>query len=197
MASIKTSILPDRNFTEWHKGIRLYGFWCIEVNDDQWLECLSGVRTKFCPQLMADYQRFPHITIATVGLMNDDNWQIVKQQVDLLQSLKLSSVEVSWMEVSSYDHSPMVRVNDFNNDLCILRKSLHSISKGDDSSVFDPHITLGYYSKLVHLENIQDMGKNCGISYLKHLTVNSIKFCTYETHSIKGPISVSKTVELP
>ena len=196
MASITTEVLADIDYVEWHGGVRLYGFWCIQIEEDAWVDRLNSVKSAFHPYLQTDYQRFYHVTIATVGFMNAESWKVVERQVRLLSSLNGEKIDLCWENISSYAHCPVVSVSSLDNSLSKVRESLHSISIGDDSSVFEPHITLGYYSKVLTIENIHMVGLEPDLAALDHLNVGSLQFCTYETDSIKGPISIKHIIEL-
>ena len=196
MPSITTDVLVDRDYQEWHGGIAHYGFWCIQIEDASWIDRLNCVKSSFNPYLQDGYQRFPHVTIATVGLMSDENWHVVDRQVKLLRMLKFTKIDLSWGTVSSYVHSPIVRVSSSKNYLSKVRESLHTISIGDDSSDFDPHITFGYYSSITSIDSTEMTGKGCGILEFDSVEIGEIKFCTYETHSIKGSISVQCRIDL-
>lgn len=196
MVSITTDVLADIDYVEWHGGVSLYGFWCIKIEDDAWIEHLNRVKAAFNPYLQTNYQRFYHITLATVGLMNSESWKVVDRQVRLLRSLNGKKIDLCWENISSYAHCPIVSVLSPDNSLSKVRASLHLISIGDDSSVFEPHITLGYYAKVASIENVQMVGLESNLIALEHLKIGSIQFCTYQTESIKGPISVKYSIDL-
>lgn len=196
MTSITTDVLVDRDYREWHGGITLYGLWCIQIEDDAWIDRLSCVRSSFNPYLQDEYQRFPHVTVATVGLMSDENWHVVDCQMKLLQRLRFTKIDLSLDSVSSYVHSPIVRVSSSKNYLSRIRENLHLISIGDDSGDFDPHITLGYYSSITSIDNTHIMAKECDILELNSVEIGEIYFCTYETKSIKGSLSIQSKIEL-
>ncbi|WDE97968.1 hypothetical protein PQO03_19255 [Lentisphaera profundi] len=196
MPSIRTDVLVDRDYREWHGGIALYGFWCVQIEDSSWIDRLNCVKSSFKPFLQDGYQRFPHVTIATVGLMNDENWRVANRQIKLLRMLKLSKIGLSWKAVSSYIHSPIVRVSSSKNYLSKIREQLHLISLGDDSSDFDPHITLGYYSSITSIDSTLMTGEESCVQKFDSLEIGEIKFCTYETHTIKGSLSVQSSIDL-
>ncbi|GLS90201.1 hypothetical protein GCM10007916_12680 [Psychromonas marina] len=196
MFPITTEVPADIDFVDWHGGIQLYGFWCIKIEDDAWVDRLNRVRSIFHPYLQTGYQRFHHVTIATVGLMDAERWQVVERQVKLLRRLNCEKFNVCWEGLSSYVHSPIVSVISPDNGLSKLRDSLHLISTGDDSSVFDAHITLGYYATALSLEKVPMGGEDVDLATLEHLKVDNIQFCTYQTNTIKGPISVKYIIDL-
>lgn len=196
MVSITTDVLADIDYVEWHGGIPLYGFWCIKIEDATWLDRLHRVESAFHPYLQTGYQRFHHVTIATVGLMDVERWQVVERQVRLLRSLNGDRFELCWKNISSYAHSPMINVVSPDNALQKVRESLHSISLGDDSSVFEPHITLGYYARVLTIKDVHLLGLTPDLVALDPLKIESIQFCTYQTKSIKGPISVKYIIDL-
>jgi 2'-5' RNA ligase len=196
MSSITTIAMIERNYVEWHDGISQYGFWCIEIEEDNWLQHLKSITDAFSGDLQADYQRFPHITIATVGLMDDANWDIVQRQHALLQALNLPKIMLCWQGVASYQHCPIIKVTSENKSLLALRDSLLSISSVDNTPIFDAHITLGYYAKSRLIENIEQYGNEDQYIPVSPLLIHNVKFCTYQTDTIKGPINVNKVIEL-
>lgn len=196
MVSITTDVLADIDHVEWHGGIRLYGFWCLKIEDDAWVERLNSLTSVIQARLQTGYQRFHHVTIATVGLMNAENWQIVDQQISLLQNRNCEPIDVCWKEISSYVHSPIVSVFSLNSRLLKIRALLHLISTGDDSSLFEPHITLGYYATVGIIDNINMIEEASDLVALKNLKIGNIQFCTYKTNTIKGPISVKHIIDL-
>lgn len=196
MASITTDVLADIDYVEWHGGVPLYGFWCIKIEDSAWIDRLNRLKSAYSPYLQADYQRCHHVTIATVGLMSEESWQVVDRQIKLLRSLNFDSIDLCWGNISSFIHSPIISVFSLDNSLSKMRESLHLISMGDDSNVFEPHITLGYYSKILSFDNTHIVWEEHDLMALDHLKVESIQFCTYATDTIKGPISVKYIIDL-
>ncbi len=195
MNTFTTDVLIDKDYFEWHGGVRHYGFWCVRINDGSWLDHLSHVTHIFAPYLQTDYLRFPHVTIATVGLMDDRSWQVVERQKNLLKSLSCSKLDLIWEEISSYQHSPIIKVASQENALHKIRDNLHTISHGDDLDLFDPHITLGYYAKEFSLKD-NLLGKKSDAKSIKNIEIRELLFCTYETYTIKGPISIEFTMNL-
>jgi 2'-5' RNA ligase len=196
MSSITTIAMRERNYVEWHGGITQYGFWCVEIEADNWLQRLKSTTTAFSGYLQAGYQRFPHITIATVGLMDEVNWDIVEQQCALLQALNLPKITLCWQGVASYQHCPIISVTSENNSLLSLRDSLLSVSSVDNTANFDAHITLGYYAKNRLIEDIEQYENEALQIPASPLLIHNIKFCTYQTDTIKGPINGNKVSEV-
>lgn len=193
---ITTDVLTDRDYTEWHGGIPCYGFWCVQIEDRAWLDRLDGVCLAFEPDLQTGYQRFTHITIATVGLMHDENRQLVERQIAHLHRLALSPIELHWESIGSYTHSPIVRVSSTQQPLLKIRQALHTISVGDDSADYDPHITLGCYDKVTSVSQSQLTERAFVADTLQPLEISKLLFCTYQTQSIKGPITVEFEIDL-
>ncbi|PKF61560.1 hypothetical protein CW745_09515 [Psychromonas sp. psych-6C06] len=187
--AVTTKVLADIDHVEWHRGVKDYGFWCIKIEDGAWLERLNKLESAFRPHLQANYQRFFHVTIATVGLMDSDKWKTVERQMRLLHRANDNNIELCWRGVASYAHCPIVSVYSAKNGVSKIRKLLHSISQGDDSHVFEPHITLGYYAKEVTIDNLETVAGKSNALPLDSLIIKKIQFCTYETHNIKGPIT--------
>ncbi|HHS92165.1 MAG TPA: hypothetical protein ENK82_02345 [Campylobacterales bacterium] len=189
-------VFEDRDHVAWHQGIKTYGFWCFKINNPSWLEKIKALQHALAPQLMDDYMRFPHITVATVGLMHRENGKLAKQQVSRLLEDTPKVVSLSWQEASSYKHVPIIRLKTNSLTLEEIRKRLHGITRGDDTSLYDPHITLGYYAFPVELSSVY---KNLERELLENSSehfFNELHFCTYETSSIKGSLKIRNTIKL-
>lgn len=184
-----SDIIDDRNFIEWHKGIRYYGVWCLPISNTQWLQKIQDIQQKFSHVLLPNYLRMPHITIATVGLMCATQYVLVRKQLNLLASLLWQPIVIQWQGVSSYAHSPIIKVTSPHQQLCYLRKTLHQVTQGDDTDEYDPHITLGYYNSVVNLASLINQ---LAIKIDDEMLVNELCFCTYATDSIKSELIVQE-----
>lgn len=138
-----TEVFEDRDYIEWHRGIKEYGFWCFKITNPSWLNQIKGLQNALATHLLEDYLRFPHITVSTVGLMNVSNWKLVEKQASKLATSNLTPIRAFWNEASSYQHVPIIRVGVLNHSTHLnqIRKLLHSVTYGDDTEVYDPHIT--------------------------------------------------------
>jgi len=188
--------VEDRDYVEWHGGIKEYGFWCFKITNQSWLEQIEGLQKALAKDLLDEYLRFPHITVATVGLMNASRWALLEKQVAKLTANHPKAVSVFWKEASSYKQVPMVRVASDSSQLDEIRKLLHAVTRGDDQEVYDPHITLGYYASQVELDSIYaGVEEHLLFNETEHL-FTALHFCTYDSSSIKGSISIRKTFSL-
>lgn len=207
---MKTDVFDDRDHVEWHDGVEKYGFWCFSVSDSKWLDNIKDLQSVLSPVLQRDYLRFPHVTVATLGLMTEANWCLFEQQLEALNILSMSPVVLDWQAFSSYIHVPIIRLayqglvqqgrGLQEHQIIQIRKQLHSISTGDDQSDYDPHITLGYYSQCLEidtvLQRVAQHSSNTDIECPKSHHFNELLFCTYQTSNIKGAIEIYHRVPL-
>ncbi|MDR0477207.1 MAG: hypothetical protein LBH14_04640, partial [Desulfobulbaceae bacterium] len=61
-----------RDFSEWHQGIRHYGFWCLLIDDPPWQRVIASAQAQMAPFLHPGYERQPHVTLFSCGLLTDD-----------------------------------------------------------------------------------------------------------------------------
>ncbi|MEM1145558.1 MAG: 2'-5' RNA ligase family protein [Pseudomonadota bacterium] len=191
--SYYSRLFEDRDHTEWHGGHDEYGFWCFRVEHPAWLVEFERLQSELQAELLDGYQRFPHITLATVGLMDEQRWTIVDQQIAQINASNVCPVNAGFGCLDSFDHSPMISVLDNEGGLEAIRRVLHAVSRGDDPDAFTPHLTLGYYSRVVLIDSVlRPLQARC----VEGCTLKQLLFCTFDTRSIKGPISVKRTVKL-
>ena len=194
---MKTQVLKERDYVEWHGGIEQYGFWCMKISDAGWLQNISELQGLLQPILLAGYSRFAHITVATVGLMSPHKWSVVERQMKAMQAIKVGAVHLGWRGFASYHHSPIIRVYCQTSSLTTIRACLHQVCVGDDNPPYDPHITLGYYAQQLDISAVyQSVKPKEPMDAIQQVPVTELLFCTYNTTSIKGPIKIQQVLPL-
>jgi len=187
-----------RDFVEWHKGVKYFGFWAIEVTDLASLEKIGRYQKHLAHRLHLNYSRQPHITLFASGLMSDDNLHqdIILKQIDQISKKNLHSFKLQLSHCDSFATCPYLTVDDSFCHLRTIKKCLNQDSKENDNPTqYTPHVTLGFYDKAYKTSDIVN-----DISQLKNedieFVVNEIVFAQYETKDLQGPYKVVHRIQL-
>lgn len=187
-----------RDFVEWHKGVKYFGFWAIEVRDRKCVEKIGRYQKHLANRLHRGYVRQPHITLAASGLMSDDHFtaDMILKQIELLEKKKLKPFRLKLSHVDSFTTCPYLRVYDSYSSLSTIRKVLNSASKEDDNPKhYTPHITLGFYDKAYKSSEIVKEFLQIQDDDMEFV-VKEIVFAQYETKDLQGSYQVLYRVKL-
>ena len=186
-----------RDFQEWHKGIKYFGFWAIEVSC---LDCLDKI--KLCQEYFSDklhlnYSRQPHITLVASGLLSDDffHQDLIEKQIEQIKKSNIKSFSLQLLSFNSFSTCPYLSIVDSFGNLEYIRKCLNNTSKENDASKYTPHVTLGFYNKAYKTSDIVKDISNLNSNDIE-FKVSEIVFAQYETKDIQGPYHVLHRIKL-
>jgi len=187
-----------RDFVEWHKGVKYFGFWAIEITDLACLEKIGRYQNHLSHRLHMGYVRQPHITLAASGLMCDEHFasDMILKQIELLEKKKLKPFRLKLSHGDSFSTCPYLRVNDSYSSLNTIREVLNNASQEDDNpEKYTPHITLGFYDKAYKSSDIVKDFSQIQDDDIEFV-VNEIVFAQYETKELQGSYKVLYSVKL-
>lgn len=187
-----------RNFFEWHKGVKYFGFWAIEITDSKCLEKIGRYQKHLTHRLHSDYLRQPHLTLAASGLMSDEHFHtdLINKQIELISKKNLRSFTLTLSHCDSFFTCPYLKVYDDYSNLNTIRKYLNQESKENDNPAqYTPHITLGFYK---YPDKTVDVVKDILELNIDDIEfrINEIVFAQYETKDVQGPYRVLHRVKL-
>lgn len=180
-----------RDFSEWHQGIKHYGFWAIEINNKDCLQQIHACQQQLADKLHPHYLRQPHITLSAAGLLDEQYFTqaSLQQQIKKLKESALSNFSLTLSNADSFSTSPYLSISDPSHSLEKLRQLLHTIRKEQDASEYVPHVTLGFYNKAY--KTIDLLTRLADINALNtEFIVSDLVFAHYDTHEIQGPYKV-------
>ena len=186
-----------RDFHEWHKGIKYFGFWAIEVSNSVCLDKIKLYQEQFSDKLHSNYSRQPHITLLASGLLSDDYFHqnLIEKQIEQIKKSDIKSFSLHLSACNSFSTCPYLSIVDSFGNLEYIRKCLNNTSKENDASQYTPHVTLGFYNKAYKTSDIvKDISKlNSNDIEFK---VFEIVFAQYETKDVQGPYQVLHRIKL-
>lgn len=198
LSNPKTIPRCDRDFVEWHGGIRYYGFWAVIVDDPNWLELFDAARARIAQFIHPGYQRKPHITIAACGLLDKKHFSLhlAQRQLVSLSEAAISPFPIDAGPLDSFSSAPYITVKDSTGSLNRIREILSIISSEDSPSRYKPHITLGLYRDAFDTLQVADCFQAFKHAPISSMVVSELVFCAYETREIQGQFIVRERVKL-
>ncbi|MGB3752087.1 MAG: 2'-5' RNA ligase family protein [Arcobacteraceae bacterium] len=187
-----------RDFFEWHKGVKYFGFWAIEVTDLECLEKIGRYQKHLAHRLHPDYARQPHITLATSGLMSNEYFHtdLISKKIEQISKKNLHSFTLQLSHCDSFSTCPYLKVYDAFSSLTTIRKCLNEESKENDNPAqYTPHITLGFYKYAYKTADIVNEISELNIDD-REFVVREIVFAQYETKDVQGPYKVLHRIKL-
>lgn len=186
-----------RDFFEWHQGVKNYGFWAIEIQDQDCLATIKDCQRHIVDKVHPDYSRQPHITLVAAGLLSNNffSQELLMQQVDKIKQLNFSKFPLYISSANSFTTCPYLSILDPENNLSILRDTLNSVSPEEGYGDYTPHITLGFYNNHYKISDILTLISKAN-STNKKLIVTDIIFAEYKTKEIQGPYKVTHRIPL-
>ena len=186
-----------RDFPQWHKGIKYFGFWAIEVSTLACLDKIKLYQEQFSDKLHPNYLRQPHITLLASGLLSDDYFHqdLIEKQIEQIKKSNIKAFSLQLSACNSFSTCPYLSIRDSFANLEYIRKCLNNTSKENDAARYTPHVTLGFYNKAYKTSQIvKDISKlNSNDIEFK---VFEIVFAQYETKDIQGPYQVLHRIKL-
>jgi 2'-5' RNA ligase len=186
----------DRDFHEWHKGIKEYGVWVIVIDDPAWLACWQNAVDHLGSVLHPDYRRQPHITLATCGLMDERHFSRAQldRQIALLQKANPIAFSIECGSLNSFSTAPYLEVRDESGNLAGLNQMLGERMEWS----YIPHLTVGFYRDAYATQVVAeklasfDIPGSQGLPFM----VRELHFCTYQTNDIKGRLDIRHRIRL-
>ena len=189
-----------RDFVEWHKQIKYYGFWAILIDQPQCVERFFQARHFLKYYLLPGYKRQPHIKIWAAGLMDDaylSEEQIAAQIESVQTAMEKEPFSLSLANINSFTGSPYLEILDRDGKIGQIRDVLQSSYIEDcPPSQFTPHITLGLYQDAYPTSDVADKMRCFQCASPFNFQVNKISFCAYQTNKIQGTIRALYHVDL-
>ncbi|CAH0990373.1 hypothetical protein SIN8267_00465 [Sinobacterium norvegicum] len=196
---LTTTAHQDRNFVEWHGGIKHYGFWAIIIQNRPWENLFNAASDHIQGLTLKGYRRQPHITISSSGLLDPKHFskEQFEQQYEALIQADIAAFTLTANSLNSFAGSPYISIDDQQGGLSAIRRVLHSIIEEDSPATeYTPHITLGLYDEAFNCPLVVECLERFEPRSVADLYVDKIAFCSYETDSIQGPLVVIDSVRL-
>jgi 2'-5' RNA ligase len=186
-----------RDFFEWHQGIKHYGFWAIEIHNQDCLHAIKSSAQSLANNIHPNYLRQAHITLSASGLIDAQHFtnDVLQQQIRKLKSANLSYFSLCLSKAHSFTTAPYLSIKDPSSSLEIVRKLLHSISTGQDACKYVPHVTLGFYNNAYKTSDILAKISTMSTPNIE-LPVTEVVFARYNTHEIQGRYEVLHRISL-
>ena len=198
-----------RDFFEWHKGIKHYGFWAIEITDQACLDKVLRYQQLLTKHVHNHYSRQPHITLMAAGLLSENHFSQnqLEQQIHALkhrvkerqqngsEAQPITPFPLSIKEANTFTTCPYLSIFDPFKKLQNIRSLLLPEKNEDSSSEYIPHITLGLYNDRYKISDILAILSETS-STNKKFMVNEIVFAQYKTNDIQGPYEVLHRIKL-
>lgn len=186
-----------RDFPEWHKGIKYFGFWAIEISSKDCQKKIKKYQEFFTDKLHKNYLRQPHITLVASGLLSNDYFHenLIEKQLKQIKKSNIKPFPIILSALNSFSTCPYISIIDPLDKLDFIRKVLNNISKENDPNIYTAHITLGFYNKAYKTSDIVEEISKINFQDLE-FTVNEIIFAKYETKDIQGPYEVVHRIKL-
>lgn len=186
-----------RDFFEWHQGIPYYGFWGIEIDNQESLQRIESSKKILADQLHPNYLRQSHITLSPSGLIDPKHFSSdsLKNQIAKIKAADLSAFSLYLSEPNTFTTAPYLSIHDPSSSLTVIRDILHSISHGEDADEYIPHVTLGFYNNIYKISDILAQFAPHSFSEIE-FPVTEIIFARYSTHEIQGRYEVLHRIPL-
>lgn len=186
-----------RDFSEWHQGIKYYGFWAIEVQNPYCLQQLNTCQQSLADALHPYYLRQAHITLSASGLLNEEHFteKDLQQQIEALTQARIPAFSITSSTPNTFTTAPYLSIKDPSNSLARIRDELHKVRDGQDACEYIPHITLGFYNQIYSIPQILNQLSGLNIPAVE-FKVKELIFARYNTHEIQGRYQVLHRIPL-
>jgi 2'-5' RNA ligase len=187
-----------RDFKEWHKGIKYFGFWAIEITSPLCLNKIKIYQEHLKDKLHPNYLRQAHITLITSGLLSDKHFSndLILKQVKKIKKSNIKAFTLSLSNANSFSTCPYLCVNDSLDKIDFIRKCLYDeILKEINPNKYIPHVTLGFYNKAYKTSDIIENISTLNLPDIE-FEVKNIVFAQYETKDIQGSYEVLHRIKL-
>jgi 2'-5' RNA ligase len=186
-----------RDFPEWHKGVKYYGFWAIEVSTQACHHKINKHKTHLADKLHRHYLRQPHITLMASGLLADNHFHqdLITKQVSQIKKSAFKAFSLKLSACNSFSVCPYLSVLDPLCKLDAIRECLNNSAEQNNPAKYTPHVTLGFYNKAyATTEIVRDIVALSTEDI--EFKVNEIVFAQYETKDVQGPYQVLHRIKL-
>jgi 2'-5' RNA ligase len=188
----------DIDFSDWHGGVKHYGFWALIIDDSEWLNAVNEAASYLSPYVLAGYRRQPHVSLIAGGLMSEQHYSAanINKHKQALIKANISPFSISLAGLDSFTSAPYLTVVDDSGSLECLRAQLLTSESDDNLDSYQAHITLGLYNSEFSTIALGEIISDFDAPIVKSLNVSEVKFCSYQTNDIQGRISVLDSIEL-
>jgi 2'-5' RNA ligase len=188
----------DIDFSDWHGGVKHYGFWALVIDDSEWLETVNEAASYLSPYVLAGYHRQPHVSLIAGGLMSEQNYSAanINKHKQALIKANISPFSISLAGLDSFTSAPYLTVVDDSGSLECLRAQLLASESDDNLDSYQAHITLGLYNSEFSTIALGEIISDFDAPIVKPLNVSEVKFCSYQTNDIQGRITVLDSIKL-
>ena len=186
-----------RDFPEWHKGTKYFGFWAIEVSTPACQDKIRMYQEHLSNKLHTHYLRQSHITLLASGLLSNNNFHqdLINKQIEQIKKSNIKSFPLQLSSCNSFYTCPYLQICDPLSKLNSIRECLNNTSEENNPNKYTPHVTLGFYNKAYKTADIvKEINNLC--SHDIEFVVNEIVFARYETKDIQGPYQVMHRIKL-
>ena len=184
------------DFQDWHRGIKEFGLWCIEITDSIWLEYIAECQAKLRHRLLPNYQRQAHITLCASGLLAEGYFcqqKLVQQKKQLTQAYKIFDIAICGAD--SFSTAPFLALENHHH-LKNLNHLLAAIREDSPPDFYTPHITLGLYADRYPVQDIITELQQLPSPPEQPMTVDTVSFASYQTQDIQGPLTIKDKIAL-
>jgi 2'-5' RNA ligase len=188
----------DIDFSDWHGGVKYYGFWALIIDDSEWLNAVNEAASYVSPYVLKGYQRQPHVSVITGGLMSDQHYSAanLNKHKQALIKANISPFSISLAGLDSFTSAPYLTVEDDSGSLECLRAALLASASDDSLDNYQAHITLGLYHSEFSTIALSKTINAFEAPKVMPLIVPAVKFCSYQTNDIQGRITVLDSIKL-
>lgn len=179
----------DRDFREWHQGREYYAIWAIEINAPSWQACLKKARQHMQDYLLPGTPRCAHITLFTLGFVDDLHYQRnIQRQIQAINEAELQPFELELGAINSFSSAPYFNVLDPEAGLEKIRTRLATSQYEDRFAPYTPHLTIGLYNNEYPCREIRSVMSALDPLPTETIRVNKISLMHYATSSIMSPL---------
>ena len=189
-----------RDFSEWHRGIRYYGLWCLLIDDPTWQRAFTSAQAHMADLLHPGYRRQPHVTLFSCGLLADDFFgeELLTRQAQALAAARLTPFRLALPgHLDSFATAPHLPVTDPGDCLAKIRACLAAVSPEDSPPAsYHPHITLGFYRASFAVDAV-DARLRAFHWPPSPWTARCLSFCRFATADTQGPLETLARLGMP
>lgn len=187
-----TVACQDRDFTDWHGGIPHALAWVLDVDDEHARQLVAAGRQRLGSLLLPRYERQPHVTVAFVGLADDDGWRRVDADIDALRGLCTGPVTTT---ATGWDTFPMVPHLVLAGDWLVRANDLLTRDAPPGHAMdYRPHLTLGHYAGVG--PQSQPLARLNGLATEGSWTAGELCLVRFATADIAGPLETVGCLDL-
>lgn len=204
----QTRAISLSDIEPWRKGRERYWCWCIEIDDALVFERIERHQRRLADQVVADYHRQPHLTLAVCGfwqgaptldLNNDDFFEHdLQDQLSRLAQLPQSPLTLTVLGANSFASAPFLEIVDQSPQqrLHQLRECLLPRERDFRTIEYCPHITLGLFHRSLSISQLHFLLTDPRDREPLSFEVSALSLMSYDSADLKGPLRLERRVSL-